>query len=67
MECRIDFRSQFETAKEVGLVSEKEITLLGDGYYGPQTEAFIEPVSESILETHPAAIKAHKYGSSLDK
>lgn len=52
-------------AKEAGLVSEKEIKILGDGYYGPQTEAFIEPVSESICETHPAAIKAHTCGSSL--
>ena len=65
MECRIEFRSPFETAKEAGLVSKKEDVNLETDRDSPKSELFLDSVLENLFETHPAAIKSHIYGSSL--
>ena len=65
MECRIEFRSPFETAKEAGLVSKKENVNLEIDWDSPKFELFLDSVSEIYFKTHPAAIKSHIYGSSL--
>lgn len=65
MECRIEFRSPFETAKEAGLVSKKENVNLETDWNSPKFEFFLNSVPESFFKTHPAAVKSHTYGSSL--
>ena len=65
MECRIEFRSPFETAKEAGLVSKKENAKLETDWNAPKFELFLDSVPERFFETHPAAVKSHIYGSSL--
>lgn len=65
MECRIEFRSPFETAKEAGLVSKKKPVNPETDWDSPKFEFFLHSVSESLFKTHPAAVKSHTYGSSL--
>ncbi len=65
MEIEKIFENPFKTVKEKGLKSERDIVPIKINWDSPKGDTFFGRRCPDAFKTHPLAIKAHTYGSSL--